>query len=460
MNKYDVAVIGGGPGGYVAAIRAAKLGKKVALIENLQLGGTCLNRGCIPSKTLLRHADIIESIEKAQNWGIETGPITFSLSKMLARKNQVIEQLRNGISYLMKQNKIMVYNGYGQINADNTISIKTAGEDETISGDSIILATGSKPIIPPIPGLEQASFYTSDTVFDMEKIPDSIVIVGGGIIGVELANIFSSLRASVTIVEMGERILPNEDIDASKTLLKTLKKKNVTVLTSTKVTQVEQQTQSQLIHIETANGKKETLETEALLLSVGRSPNVSSFAQLELEMSGPFVKVDQQMATSKSGIFAIGDLIGGWQLAHVASAEGLVAGENAAGGQEKINYKVVPRCVYTNPEIASVGLTEEEAKQKGIDYKVVKIDHVGNGRALAYGDKEGFTKLIADPKYGEILGVTMVGPHVTEMIAEPSAFIHLEGTVDEMASMIHAHPTVSESVYEAAASWLGTGVHH
>ncbi|MGI2327115.1 dihydrolipoyl dehydrogenase [Planococcus sp. YIM B11945] len=460
MKTYDVAVIGGGPGGYVAAIRAAKLGKKVALIEALQLGGTCLNRGCIPSKTLLRHADIIESIEKAKSWGIETGTLTFSLAMMLARKDEVINQLRKGITFLMKQNKIDVYNGYGQVNADRTIAIQREGKEETVFGDQIILATGSKPIIPPIPGIEQAGYYTSDTIFNITKIPDSIIIVGGGIIGVELACIFSSLRVPVTIVEMAEQILPNEDWEAAKALSKTLKKKNVALLTSTKVTKIEKRQEHQLVHIETVNGKKDTLETEALLLSVGRSPNVSSFTQLQLEMAGPFVKVDQRMATNQSGVYAVGDLIGGWQLAHVASAEGLVAAANACGGQETINYKIVPRCVYTNPEIASVGMTEEEAKQKRISYKVVKVDHAGNGRALAYGDKEGFTKLLADTEHGEILGVTMVGPHVTEMIAEPSAFIHLEGTVDELATLIHAHPTVNESLYEAAASWLGKGVHH
>lgn len=460
MSNYDVAVIGGGPAGYVAAIRAAKLGKSVALIENQQLGGTCLNRGCIPSKTLLRHAEIIESIEKAQDWGIETGPIKFSLPKMLARKDQVVKQLRNGISFLMKQNKIMVYNGYGHVQSDRSIKISTQEKEETIVSETIILATGSKPIIPSIPGLDQAAYYTSDTIFDLEKIPKSMVIVGGGIIGVELACIFSSLHVPVTIVEMSERIVPNEDKDASYALAKTLNKKQVTLLTNAKVTKVEQQQERQLISIETKNGETETIETETLLLSVGRTPNSTSFKQLELEMAGPFVKTNQQMATSKQGIYAVGDLIGGWQLAHVASAEGLVAAENAAGGHEKVNYKIVPRCVYTNPEIASVGLTEEEAKQQGLSYKVIKIDHGGNGKALAHGEREGFTKLIVDAKYGEILGVLMVGPHVTEMIAEPSAFIHLEGTVEEVASMMHAHPTVSESFYEAAATWLGKGVHH
>ncbi|AJD90222.1 dihydrolipoamide dehydrogenase [Jeotgalibacillus malaysiensis] len=456
MNIYEVVVIGGGPGGYVAAIRAAKLGKKVALVEARDLGGTCLNRGCIPSKTLLRHAEVIESIEKAKSWGIETGELTFSLSKMLARKDAVIQQLRNGISYLLKQGKIDVYNGFAQVKSGGDITIQLADKEEVIHAEKTILATGSKPIVPPIDGIETAKYYTSDTIFNIEKIPESMVIVGGGIIGVELACIFASLKVPVTIIEMGDRIIPGEEPEASKALAKSLKKKGISILTKTKVMKIDQQQ----IHIETDQGKKEIFETEAILMAVGRAPNTSAFSELNLEMDGPFVKVNEEMITSNPAVYAVGDVIGGWLLAHSASAEGMIAAANAAGEKQTINYQLVPRCVYTSPEVASVGMTEAEAKQKGIDYKVVTVPHSGNGRALAHGEAEGFTKLIAGTKYGEILGVLMVGPHVTEMIAEPSAFIHLEGTVDELASMIHAHPTITESLYEAAASWTGQGVHH
>lgn len=460
MNDYEVVVLGGGPGGYVAAIRAAKLGKKVALIEARELGGTCLNRGCIPSKTLLRHAEVIETIEKAKQWGIETGEMTFSLSKMLDRKDAVIQQLRNGISYLLKQGKIDVYQGIGNLEENGKIAVQLAEKKEIIRGEKIILATGSRPLVPAIDGIEEAAYFTSDTIFDIEKIPESMVIIGGGIIGVELACIFASLNVPVSIVEMSDRIVPSEEPEASKALAKALKKKQITILTSTKVVRVEQRDGSQLIHVKSDNGKAQILDTEAILIAVGRSPNTSAFDNLNLEMEGSFVKVDSAMQTSNPSIYAVGDVTGGWQLAHVASAEGVVAAANAAGETETVDYRMVPRCVYTSPEIASVGLTEADAKRQGIDYKVVRVDHAGNGRALAQDEKEGFTKLIAGTKYGEILGVLMVGPHVTEMIAEPSAFIHLEGTVDELASMIHAHPTISESLYEAAASWIGKGVHH
>lgn len=460
MEKYEVVVLGGGPGGYVAAIRAAKLGKKVALIEARELGGTCLNRGCIPSKTLLRHAEVIETIEKAKEWGIEAGPITFSLAKMLARKDAVIKQLRSGIAYLLKRGEIKVYDGFGEVRKDRIIAVRKQDQEELIYGDSIILATGSKPLVPPILGIESAAYFTSDTIFDIEKIPASMVIVGGGIIGVELASIFASLHVRVHLIEMGERIVPSEEPEASEALTKSLKKKGITVLANTKVAHIEQHGSIQFVEIQKENGDNEIVETETILMAVGRIANTSSFSKLNLEMNGPFVKVDNRMAASEPGIYAIGDIVGGWQLAHVASAEGLVAAANAAGEIETMDYSIVPRCVYTSPEVASVGMTESEAERQGIDYKVIKIEHASNGKALAQDEKEGFTKIIAGRRYGEILGVLMVGPHVTEMIAEPSAFMRLEGTVEELASMIHAHPTVSESLYEAGASWLEKGVHH
>nr|WP_153735179.1 dihydrolipoyl dehydrogenase [Aquibacillus halophilus] len=459
MKKYEVVVIGGGPGGYVAAIRAAKLGKKVALVEADYLGGTCLNRGCIPSKTLLRHAEVIENIEKAKAWGIETGPVTFSLSKMLKRKDQVIEQLRTGIGFLLKKGKIEVYEGFGVVQPNHEITVQLKDRKETIQAEKIILATGSTPVIPTIEGVNETPYFTSDTIFNIEKIPESIVIIGGGIIGVEFACIFSSLNVDVTIVEMADRIIFTEDLEASKALKKSLEIKGVKFLTKTKVMKLGQTDGNKQVHIEKSNGSREIIDTEIILLSVGRKPNLSAAKNLNLKKDGPFIEINKKMQTSEPSVYAVGDVIGGYQLAHVASAEGLVAGANASGENETVNYKVIPRCVYTNPEVASVGLTEEEVKEKGIKYKVVRVDHNSNGKALTFDEKEGFVKIIAGKKYGEILGVTMVGPHVTEMITEPSAFIHLEGTIEELANMIHPHPSVSESLFEAAAVWLGKGMH-
>ena len=459
MQTYDIAVIGGGPAGYVAAIRASKEGKRVALIEADFVGGTCLNRGCIPSKTLLHSAGVIDQIRKASSWGIETGEVTVSLEKMMTRKNQVITRLRTGITSLLKAGKIDLLQGFGEVNADKSIRVRIGEEVQTIQAGSIILATGSTPAVPPIPGLADVPFYTSDTIFNIEQVPESIAILGGGFIGVEFACIFASLGAKVTIVEMADRLIPLEDADASGVLSKSLRSKGVTLGTGLKVTSVTHTSEGIKVNAENTKGDTQTVSCEALLVAVGRKPNLSAFSQLKLELSGPFVKVDEFLETSVPGIFAAGDVIGGWQLAHAASAEGQTAAINAAGGREKVNDRVVPRCIYTHPEISSVGLSEEEAKARGYAVKTSVYQHSGNGKALASDESGGFTKLIAEETYGEVLGIVMVGPHVTEMIAAGTAFLSLEATVDDVAEMIYPHPTVSESLMEVAAKWLGKGIH-
>lgn len=459
MKTYDVAVIGGGPGGYVAAIRAAKLGCSVALVEADQLGGTCLNRGCIPSKTLLRHAEVIYQIQQAKSWGIETGEMRFSLEKMMEHKDQVIKRLRNGIASLLRAGKIDVYQGMGTVDADRTITVRAGERTEQLSAGSVILATGSSPFVPSFPGVEETEVYTSDTIFNMRDIPQSIVIIGGGIIGVEFACIFASLNVRVTIVEMAETIVPSESSDVADVLYQSLREKGISILTSSKVQALKQKGKEKWITIQTPSGELEVLVADAILVAVGREPNLSAVTELSLEMNGPYVLVNKQMETSIPGIYAVGDLNGGWQLAHTASAEGLVAAANAANIHEEIDYRVVPRCVYTLPEIASVGLSEKEAKEQGYMVKTATYPFAGNGKALAMDDREGFVKIIAEEKYGEILGVVMVGPHVTEMISEASAFIYLEGTVEELSKMIHPHPSLSETIYEAAASWLGKAIH-
>ncbi|GIO09926.1 dihydrolipoyl dehydrogenase [Brevibacillus reuszeri] len=459
MQTYDIAVLGGGPAGYVAAIRASKEGKRVALIEADFVGGTCLNRGCIPSKTLLHSAGVIDQIRKASSWGIETGEVTVSLEKMMTRKNQVITRLRTGITSLLKAGKIDLLQGFGEVNADKSIRVRIGEEVQTIQAGSIILATGSTPAVPPIPGLADVPFYTSDTIFDIEQVPESIAILGGGFIGVEFACIFASLGAKVTIVEMADRLIPLEDADASSVLSKSLRSKGVTLGTGLKVTSVTKTSGGIQVNAENTTGDTQRVSCEALLVAVGRKPNLSAFSQLNLELNGPFVKVNEYLETSVPGIFAAGDLIGGWQLAHAASAEGQTAAINAAGGKQKVNDRAVPRCIYTHPEISSVGLSEEEAKARGYNVKTSIYQHSGNGKALASDESGGFTKLIAEETYGEVLGIVMVGPHVTEMIAAGTAFLSLEATVDDVADMIYPHPTVSESLMEVAAKWLGKGIH-
>ncbi|WP_027415366.1 dihydrolipoyl dehydrogenase [Aneurinibacillus terranovensis] len=458
MKSYHIVVIGGGPGGYVAAIRAAKEGKTVALIEADQLGGTCLNRGCIPSKTLLRHAEVIQDIKAAKNWGIETGELTLSLEKMMARKDQVIKRLRMGIASLLKAGKVDVYQGEGTVQKDKTILI-SGNENQTIQADSVILATGSVPLVPPIEGTKEVAYHTSDTIFRLTEIPNSIVIIGGGVIGIEFACIFESLGTNVTIVEMADRLVPNEDPDAATAIQNSLEKKGITIMTQTKVESIDTKRNDRVVRVTSPDGKGIELDCEEILIAVGRQPNLSGMEGLGLNMNGPFVAVNDYLETSIRGIYAVGDLVGGWQLAHVASAEGTVAVINAVGGCQPMDYRVVPRCVYTQPEIASVGLTEEEARKKGYKVKVEIYHHAGNGKAIASDDADGFVKIIAEEKYGEILGAVFVGSHVTEMLSTASAFMYLEGTVEEMANMIFPHPTVSETMMEAAASWLGKGIH-
>ena len=446
-QSYDIAVIGGGPGGYMAALHAARLGKKVMLVEKDFLGGTCLNRGCIPSKTWLKNAEIIEAIELSKEWGIQTGSLTISFDKMKKRKDDVISRLRQGISFLLKQGNIDVYEAEGFVEEGNTIKLISAQKEERVQADKIIVATGSSPALPPIHGLDAVPFYTSDTIFDIEKIPSSLTIIGGGVIGVELATVFSRLKTQVTIIEMAERIIPTEDADAAKALAKSLKK-GVRLLTNAKVTRVKQAGDKIITECLNEKGESVAVEGEALLISVGRKPNLSAVQALNLEQNGPFIRVNEKMETSAPNIYAVGDCIGGYQLAHAAYMEGIVAASNAAGRERKMDEKVVPRCIFSLPEVASVGMTEEEAERKGRKGRVERFDLSGNGKALISGDTSGFIKIVYDTTYGEIIGVTMVGPHVTEMISEASSFISLEGTVEEMANMIHPHPTISESFFD------------
>jgi dihydrolipoamide dehydrogenase len=354
---------------------------------------------------------------------------------------------------MLKAGKIDQYRGHGTVHPDLTVTVRSQGEETAICGKHILLATGSQPSLPPIPGLEQTEVRTSDTIFDIDDLPESIVIVGGGVIGLEFADIFSSLRAKVTVVEMAERILATEDADAAKVVEKHLKSKGVKFFTSAKVASMRQDNGRKIVSVQTADGTVELAAAE-ILVAVGRRPNLDGLEPLGLRMNGPFVAVDEYLQTNLPNVYAVGDLIGGWQLAHVATAEGFRAVDNIAKKKEKMDYRAVPRCLYTSPEIASVGLGEQAARERGYDVQTATFPLAGIGKAVAVDESDGFMKLIADRKYGEILGVVLVGPHVTEMINEASAYMVLEGTVEEMARMIHPHPTISEIFFEAADLWL------
>lgn len=460
MEQYDVIIVGGGPAGYVAAIRAAKNGKKIALVEKSYLGGTCLNRGCIPSKTLLRHTEVIEDIKSADVWGIKVSNLTFSFDEMLNRKDKVIETLRGGIKHLLQSGKIEVYDGEATIDKDKQVKVAVSKNDIlTISADNILVATGSKPAVPPIEGVDKVHYHTTDTIFNLTEIPNSITIIGGGVIGVEMANIFSSLNVKVTVVEMGDRLIPSEDKDASKALLKSLKKKGINVLTKHQVLSISEENGVKRM---TTSSKKEgnkTIESSEVLIAVGRKPNLSAVDSLDLKKNGPFIEVDDYLETSIQGIFAAGDVIGRLQLAHVASEEGLMAIENMDNKNHTIDYQQMPRCIYTKPEVASIGYNEQELIDKNIVYRIGKYNFSGNGKALAMGETEGFLKVLVDSEYGEVLGVTMIGSRVTEMIGQAGAYLQLEGTVDELAGLTQAHPSLSEGIMEVANSLIGKGIH-
>lgn len=446
--NYDVAVIGGGPGGYVTAIRLAQYKKKVVLFEGKSLGGTCLNVGCIPSKAMLRISEVMSSIKEAEKFGISTKEVQLDYSKVKAYKDDVVSQLVNGVGYLLKKNGVEVISDFVTEVKEHKVrygkSVVTAG--------NIILATGSKPFVPPINGIDNVKYDTTDTIFSWDKLPESLVIIGGGVIGVEMAQAFAPLGTKVTLAEVADDILMTEDVEARKLVKKHLKKEGVTIITKAKIESIE-------------NGKikvgKESISFEKLLVATGRKTNLELADKLGLKLTGnnKFIEVNDFMQTSQKHIYAIGDIIPGYQLAHAASHEGFVAADHIVNNNpHKLDQTKVPRCVYTTPEIASFGLSEEQAK-KDYDVKVSTYNLAGNGKAISYGDSTGFVKIISERKYGEILGAVICGAHATELISTILAVKNAEGTMDELAHQIFAHPTVSESIGESAEDFFGLSIH-
>lgn len=456
--KYDVTVIGSGPGGYVAAIRAAQLGLKTAIIERYNsLGGTCLNVGCIPSKALLDSSEHYHNAkEKFELHGIELKSLKVNMPQMIKRKNEVVEQTVKGVEFLMKKNKIDVYHGHGSFVDKNTISIaKEDGAKEEITSDKIIIATGSKPIVPAAFNYDKKRVITSTEALNIDEVPKNMVLVGGGVIGLELGSVFARLGTNVEVVEYMDRIIPTMDKDCSKELMRALKKIGVKFHLKHKVTDVKINKKSVTVTVEKRDSEDDqfTINADYCLVAIGRHAYTD---KLGLEKVGiptddrGRIEVDEQLKTKVDNIYAIGDVVRGAMLAHKAEEEGVFAAEVIAGEQPHIDYNLIPGVVYTWPEVASVGRTEEQLKEEGIPYKSGKFPMKALGRARASTDTEGMVKILAHKETDEVLGVHMVGPRTADMIAEAVALMEFRASAEDIARMSHAHPTYTEATKEAA----------
>lgn len=471
-TEYDVVILGGGTGGYVAAIRAAQLGLKTAVVEKEKLGGACLHKGCIPSKALLRSAEVYRTAREADQFGVETAGVSLNFEKVQQRKQAVVDKLAAGVNHLMKKGKIDVYTGYGRILGPSifsplpgTISVERGNgeENDMLIPKQVIIATGSRPRM--LPGLEAdgKSVLTSDEALQMEELPQSIIIVGGGVIGIEWASMLHDFGVKVTVIEYADRILPTEDLEISKEMESLLKKKGIQFITGAKVLPDTMTKTSDDISIQAEkDGETVTYSAEKMLVSIGRQANIEGIGleNTDIVTENGMISVNESCQTKESHIYAIGDVIGGLQLAHVASHEGIIAVEHFAGlNPHPLDPTLVPKCIYSSPEAASVGLTEDEAKAKGHNVKIGKFPFMAIGKALVYGESDGFVKIVADRDTDDILGVHMIGPHVTDLISEAGLAKVLDATPWEVGQTIHPHPTLSEAIGEAALAADGKAIH-
>ncbi|MBT1576823.1 dihydrolipoyl dehydrogenase ['Elaeagnus angustifolia' witches'-broom phytoplasma] len=456
MKNYDVLVIGGGPGGYVAAIKAAQMGAKVALVEKHKLGGICLNYGCIPTKAYLKSAKMYKDIKRYADFGIKVqNGVSFDWSSILSRKNKIVAQLTTGISFLLKKNKIDFYHGFASVLSPCEVQVDT----NLLHTQKLIIATGSTAFVPPIPGAQEAYqkgiLKTSKELLQLESYPSKVTIVGGGVIGVEFATIFNSFGSEVTILERQDTILNGMDRDVVVAYTKKLQADGIQILTQVEVTKIND---NQTTYTQKGNAK--TITSDVILMAVGTKANLAGLEKLNLALNRNSVQTDNFCQTSIPGVYAIGDVNGKHMLAHVASHEGIVAVTHALEQKaHPINYDRVPACIYGFPEIASIGMTEQQAKEKQMDYKVSKISLGAVGKSLADGEKEGFAKLIVCKKHLEILGMHIYAYNATELISEMAVGMELEGTAYELSQAIHPHPTLSELTFEALLGAVDKPIH-
>ncbi|MFN2462609.1 MAG: dihydrolipoyl dehydrogenase [Candidatus Dormibacteria bacterium] len=462
-DSFDIVVLGGGMGGYVAAIRAVQLGKSVALVEKDKLGGTCLHWGCIPTKALLRTAELFHDAGNSADQGVRVSGVELDWPAANLRKQKIVDQLHKGVQYLMKKNKIEVVSGCGTLEDSTTLRVEGTGTPRTLTAGKVILATGSVPRSLPGVEIDGKRVINSDHALSLDAVPASAVIIGAGAIGVEFASMWHDCGSDVTLVEALPRVTPLEDPEVSQTIARSFTRRGIKVITGARIDlkSIKAGASAVSMKYEAEEGPAE-LKADVLLMAVGRSAVTEGFGleKTGVKVERGFVKVDADLRTDDPDIFAVGDVVGGYLLAHVASHEGIHAVEVIAGEQtEALDYNHMPRCTYSRPQVASVGLTEEQAREAGVEVKVGRFPFSALGRAMINNDTEGFVKVVADAGTGEILGTHMVGHNVTDLIAEPALGQLLEGTAWEMGISVHAHPSLSEAIGEAALAVDGRAIH-
>ncbi len=463
-KQFDIAVLGGGPGGYVAAIRAAQLGFKTVIIDKDNLGGICLNWGCIPTKSLLKNAEHYDNLKNhADEFGLKVEGLSFDFSKIIKRSRGIAEKISKNVELLIKKNKVERIRGFGKLLSNNKLEVTfDGGKTEEVFANNIIIATGARPrFLQNIP-VDRKYIITSSEAMTLENLPKELIVVGAGAIGIEFAYFYSVLGTKVTVIEMLDQILPVEDKEVSETLAKSFKKRGIEIFTSTKVISAEVINNEVNVTIE-KDGELKVLKAEKVLSAIGVIGNIENIGleQVGVETYKNSIVVNREdYSTNVKGIYAIGDVIGAPWLAHVASAEGITCVEKIKGlHTTKVDYNNIPGCTYCQPQVASVGLTEQKAKEKGYELKIGKFPFMASGKAFAIGEREGFVKLIFDAKYGELLGAHIIGSEATEMIAELGLAKSLEATPEAIIKTMHAHPTLSESIMEAAANAVGESIH-
>ncbi len=464
VDKFQAVVIGGGPGGYVCAIRLAQLGLKTACIESRgSLGGTCLNVGCIPSKSLLNLSEEFHNAQSLSNKGIEIGEVKLNLSKMMKNKDKAVTILTKGVEFLLKKNKVTYFKGTGSFKSKNDIVIKDNDNKETIiQTENTIIATGSVPVSLPGVEIDEKVIVSSTGALKLEQVPKKMVVVGGGYIGLEMGSVWSRLGSEVHVVEFLDHITPGMDKEISSEFMKILKKQGINFHMQHKVEKIKKNNNNAIVSTLNENGSKKDFECDVVLISVGRKPNTEglNLQKIGVELDEKKrVKTDKNFKTNQNNIYAIGDVISGPMLAHKAEDEGIAVAENIAGQSGHVNYDTIPGVIYTSPEVASIGKTEEQLKELKINYKIGKFSFMANSRAKAIDDTEGFVKILADEKTDQVLGAHLIGPHAGELIAEIGIAMEFGASSEDIARTCHAHPTFSEAVKEAALSVEKRAIH-